>query len=97
MLKATEIIDIKGYSLICKFNNGQLRMVSIDQLMLNEPNMKIVETVLDKTNFLNVRVGSRGQILWPNSATMKDESGESIICEYDMSGEYVYQHSLAIE
>jgi len=91
MIKAQEIVAIESFSIICKFNNGEVKKLDVDKVL--PANDEFAQKILNTSTFNSVRVGSLGQLYWENSAEMKDEKGNIIPCEYDLSPEFVYYNS----
>ena len=97
MIKAEKIIEAKPYYIICRFNNGEVKKLFVEPIILQQKNIFGAEKILDSQIFPLVKIGELGQLYWENIAQMKDEKGKIISCEYDMSPEFVYQNSLAIK
>ncbi len=96
MIKTEKIIEAKPYFIVCKFNNGEIKKLFVEPLFSQNKNSFSAQKILDKDFFGTVRVGDLGQLYWKDAATMKDENGNSISCEYDMSPEFVYFNSQKI-
>ena len=66
----------------------------VDSILQQQPDKAIAHKILMPDFFKTVKIGELGQIYWLDAAQMKDERGNSIKCEYDMSPEFVYHHSI---
>ena len=91
MIKAQEIVAIESFSIICRFNNGEIKRLEVDKVL--PINDERVSKILHKEVFDSVKVGAFGQLFWENIAEIKDEMGNVIVCEYDLSPEFVYYNS----
>ena len=96
MLKAVEIIDCEPYYLVCRFNNGEVKKLFCEQVIRKENNKAIAHKLLDATIFKQEKIGAMGHVYWDKIAEMKDETGNTIICEYDLSPEFVYHNSMKL-
>ena len=97
MIKPIEIIEIQPFFLTFKFNNGEVKKLFVEPILKNESNQLIAEKILKADFFKQVKIGDLGQIYWQNAAFMKDENGNTISCEYDMSPEFIYHNSVKEE
>lgn len=91
-MKAKKIIELKPYYLIFEFENGEIKKLVVDQLLKNQ-NTFSAKRILNPNYFLKAQIGELGQVFWPEAAHIKDLNGELILCEFDMSPEFVYHHS----
>jgi hypothetical protein len=96
MIKPIEITIHPAYSLLCKFSNGELKKLFVEPILLQEKNKKIADKILNPNFFNQVKLGELGQIYWQDAAEMKDEKGNTISCEYDLSPEFVYHYSVKV-
>jgi hypothetical protein len=96
MIKAIEIVECKPYYLICKFNNGEVKRLQCETFLQSEPNKIYAEKILNEEVFSTAKIGALGQVYWDNVAEMKDENGVSMVCEYDLSPEFVYGSSVNV-
>ena len=92
-MKAKKIIELKPYYLIFEFENGEIKKLVVDQF-LNGQDSFSVERILNPSHFVKAQIGSLGQLYWPEAAHMKDINGDMILCEYDMSPEFIYNNSV---
>lgn len=76
-----------------KFSNEELRWLHVKELNLSMHNPTYIQLLFGEEQFKQVKVGELWQIYWLNIAKMKDEYGNSIPCDFDMSPEYVYMNS----
>ena len=95
MIKPIKIVDVAPYYIVCLFNNGELRKFSLEPIFFSKVDKSIIDSIFSENKFNTVKIGTLGQLFWENVATMKDEKGNSISCEYDISPEFVYHHSKA--
>ena len=91
-MKAKKIIELKPYYLVFEFENGEIKKLDVAQF-LNGQNSFSVERILNPSHFAKAQIGSLGQLYWPEAAHIKDIHGDLILCEYDMSPEFVYNNS----
>jgi len=96
MIVPKEIVKIEGFSLLCKFNNGELRELDVKKVLAHKEDDEYVNRILTPTVFPSVKIGEIGQLLWENVARMQDYDGKWIPCEYDMSPEFVYHNSTVV-
>lgn len=96
MIKPIKIIEVAPYYIVCLFNNGELRKLTVEPAFFSKVSKSVNETIFSKNIFSTVKIGELGQLYWKNAATMKDEKGNPIPCEYDISPEFVYHNSKAI-
>jgi len=95
MIKPIKIVDIAPYYIVCLFNNGELRKFTVEPIFFSKVNKSIIDNIFSINTFNTAKIGTLGQLYWDNVATMKDEKGNPISCEYDISPEFVYHHSKA--
>lgn len=93
MIVAKEIVEVNSFSIVCKFNNGEVRKLEVDKIFADKLNDTYIQKILTKAVFDSVKIGDFGQLYWENVAQMKDLDGSMISCEYDMSPEFVYYDS----
>ena len=67
MLKVTDVEYMGDYSLLCWFNNGQIKMVDLEPLL----KYPMFEELKDKTQF--VQFGLDGTLFWANGADIAPE------------------------
>ena len=94
MIKPIEILEARPYYLTCRFNNNEVKKIFIEPILRNEKNQLIAKRILDVDLFCQAKIGELGQIYWRDAAQMKDEKGNIIDCEYDMSPEFIYHNSV---
>jgi hypothetical protein len=97
MIKTVEILDCQPYFLVCRFNNGEVKKLNCETIFKEEANKKYAQKILNTVVFSKVKIGELGQVYWEHAAEMKDEQGNSFTCEYDLSPEFVYHHSIAVK
>jgi hypothetical protein len=96
MIKPIEIIEVRPFYLICRFNNGEIKKLFVEPIFQNQPNKLIAEKILNPDFFCQVQLGELGQIYWADAAQMKDEKGNWMSCEFDISPEFIYYNSASI-
>ena len=96
MIKPVEILSAHPYSVVCRFSSGETRELNVEPLLLAQKNIKGVKKLFDKQVFSQVSIGEVGQLLWKDIITMKNEKGELISAEYDISPEFAYLQSIPI-
>ena len=89
--KIVQITEIGKYYCVCRFSSGIKKKLNIEPLIKAHAGM-ITKDLFDFSIFSQVNIGDFGQLYWSDAATMKDENGALIPCEYDISSEYVYHH-----
>lgn len=55
-----------------------------------------ISKLFDEKIFIQVSIGEVGQLLWKDITTMKNEKGEPVSCEYDISPEFAYKESTPV-
>ncbi len=92
MTRVLEIVDIRGYTLLCRFNNDELRRLDVKPLIENHLHLPGVAKLLENDVFASVKVGECGEIVWPN---IVDNSSDLRLpaWDYDISPEFAYEHS----
>lgn len=95
MLKIIEIKTIDRYSIVCKFNNEEIKKIDLDQALSAAD--KYAHKIMSPDIFRQVKIGELGQLYWENVAEMKDLNGHMISCEYDLSPEFVYYNSKEVD
>ena len=96
MIAAKEIIEVSLFSVVCKFNNGEIRKLDVEKNFADKIEDAYVHNILTKAVFGSVKIGEIGQLYWENAAQMRDLDGKLVLCEYDMSPEFVYHNSTRI-
>lgn len=94
MIKTLEILSVNLFSIICKFNTGEIKVLEMDKVLSTTD--KYSKQILDPTKIKLVKIGEFGQLYWENMAEMRDIDGKMIPCEYDLSPEFVYANSSPI-
>ncbi|MCX6350280.1 MAG: DUF2442 domain-containing protein [Bacteroidetes bacterium] len=97
MIKPTGIIEIKQFQLTIKFNNGEIRRLDMETYLGKQNQHVIKEKIMNADFFKQVKIGELGQILWQDAAWMEDENGNTILCEFDISPEFVYYNSRSVK
>lgn len=97
MLKIVEIISVEPYNVICKFNTGEIKIIALENCISTSSNNVDKAKLLNKEFFKQVQIGKFGELFWADSAFMKNEKNELIPCEFDLSPEFVYHNSRAVE
>ncbi len=81
----------KPFVLLCTFANGEKRLFDLT----NSLNDKYAKRLMNEKVFRQVKIGSFGEVYWENVAEIRNLEGELEACEYDMSAEFIYEHSVA--
>ena len=97
MIKVNKIIEAKPFYIICQFNNGEIKKLMVEDILKNQKNNPYSKKIEDAVFFATVKIGEFGQLYWENGAQMKDEKGNSFVCEYDMSPEFIYHNSVPLK
>ena len=96
MIKAVEIIEVKPYEVICKFNNGEMRQINMQPIILSSNDFVNKQKLLEPNFFKQAAIGAFGQLYWADAAYFKNEKGELVNCEFDLSPEFIYYNSQLI-
>ena len=91
MLRPKEILAINDFKITFKFNNEEVRVIDLGHVLSEKD--KFSDKILQPEVFNTVKIGFLGQFYWENMAEMKDEKGKIILCEYDLSPEFIYHNS----
>ncbi|MEZ4911796.1 MAG: DUF2442 domain-containing protein [Saprospiraceae bacterium] len=94
MRKIVEIKVSHPYILICKFDNGETRMLNLEDVM--DKNGPLSKKVFEGEKFKEARIGDSGEIFWLGIAEMKTKEGGNIPCEYDICPDFAYMKSIPI-
>lgn len=95
MKRILEISYQEPFKIVCSFNNGEQRLLDL-QYALN-PKQKYTQKILNNKTFKKAKIGVFGEIYWEGIAEMKDLEGNTIPCEYDISPDFAYIKSMALE
>ena len=95
MLKVVEIDYLDDSKLLCKFNNGERRVLDLKKT-LNKKDI-YAKIILGSDIVQQAKIGSFGEIFWENAAEIQDLDGSMITCDYDISPEFAYHNSDLIE
>lgn len=93
MERVVEITEIGKYYCVCRFNNGTIKKINIEPLIKSHAN-KLTRNLFDFSIFSEVKIGDVGQLYWADTSTMKDEKGNIIPCEYDISPEFIFHNAV---
>ena len=93
MIKAVEIIDVKPYEVICKFNNGELRQINMKKIIMESNDFVNKQKLLEPEFFKQATIGTFGQLYWADAAFFRNENGELVNCEFDLSPEFIFHNS----
>lgn len=93
MIKATKIVEIAPYYIVCNLNNGVKKRLEILPLIENQKSIQGVELLKDQKIFESAGIGIMGEIFWKDLITIKNERWN-----YDISPEFIfYNGSTVIE
>ena len=93
MIKVSQILEVKPFYIICKFNNGEVKKFNLNEALTQREESRFAKKIQQADVFAQVKIGELGQLYWEGVAEMKDENGKTFVCEYDMSPEFIYHHS----
>ena len=96
MIKPIEILSAKPYIIVCRFSCGETRQLNMEQFIRAQQGIAGISSLFDEKIFTQVSIGEVGQLLWKDVTTMKNEKGEFISCEYDVSPEFAYKESIPV-
>jgi hypothetical protein len=90
MIKVTEIIEAKPYTVICKLSDGTVKHIDVMPLLEKHKHLEGIEKLYDKDIFSKASVGKFGEILWKDIVTTYQENTPTV-WDYDISPEFVAQ------
>ena len=93
MVKVTHIEIVDSQTILCVFNTNERRILDIQKVL--DPEHRLVKKVLHPARFHQAKVGEFGEILWENAGEIRELDGSISPCEYDISPEFAYHHSVA--
>jgi hypothetical protein len=93
MIKITKIEFLSSFKILCEFNNKERRILDLKNSL--DSNHKLVKNILDTQIFKMAKIGEFGEIYWDNAGEIKELDGKITKCEYDISPEFAYYHSVA--
>ena len=80
----------KKNQILCQFDNGENKILDLTTLLKDQYGKRVLrEDLYDKA-----KVGSMGEIVWEKLAEIKNLDGEPEPCDYDISPEFAYHHSV---
>ena len=94
MFRLTNITILDAFQIQCSFNTGETKLLDLTTAL--DTSNKFVKKLLENNFYKTAKIGSFGEIYWENVGEMKDYDGKVIACEYDISPEFVYFHSIKI-
>ena len=94
MLKITEILKFDHYTVICRFNTGEIKALNLHSVLMNHIHIKGVANLLNEELLHQARIGDMGELVWP-SVVQPDTRGDAA-WDYDISPEYFYHHAFTI-
>jgi hypothetical protein len=95
MRKIVEIKVLQPYLIVCKFDNGETRMLNLEEVM--DKNGPLSKQVFEGEKFKEVQIGDSGELFWLGIAEMKTKEGDTIPCEYDICPDFAYMNSIPLE
>ena len=96
MLKITEIVEIAPYNVVCRFNTGEVKKIALESHITSGNHTINKAKLLDKDFFKQVKIGQFGELYWADAAYMQDSNEELLLCEFDLSPEFVYYNATEI-
>ncbi len=94
MLKLSKIEFSENNEILCFFENGELRLFNVRD-SIQDRYIDIITS--DNKIFKSAQIGKFGEIYWADMGEIRDLKGNVILCEYDISPEFVYENSIAIQ
>ncbi len=94
MVKLSKIEFSENNEILCRFENGELRLFNVRD-SIQDRYIDII--VSDNKIFKSAQIGKFGEIYWSDMGEIKDLKGNVILCEYDISPEFVYENSITIQ
>ena len=86
MLKIEKILDIKPYTIVCKFNNGIEKKINVTPLIQLHSHLEGIEKLKDELIFNSAKIGIFGELYWENIITGDDNT----LWNYDISPEFIF-------
>jgi hypothetical protein len=96
MLKILSVRVKDPFLLICEFNTNELKVLNALPIIAHQTQLDGVSQLFDKELFSSVEVGDCGELRWKQIVTVANQ-GESACWDFDISPEYVYEHSKSIK
>jgi len=93
MIRLNEVHILKPYELICKFNNGAVRLLDVLPIINQQLHHEGVSDLLNEKNFANVEIGEFGEITW-RKIVKSTKDGEIEYWDYDISPEFAFYNSV---
>ncbi len=94
MRKLFKIKCINHNEIICFFENGEVRILNLEQSIQD----RYVDKILSNEQiFKSAKIGALGELYWEGIGEIRQLNGEITPCEYDISAEFVYSKSLPFE
>lgn len=94
MLRVVEIIDNNNFSLLCKFNTGEVKKLNVLPIIENHKHLNGIDRLYDNKEFAKVKIGEFGEIFW-SGIVHSNQDGQEFLWDYDISPEYAYFNSQA--
>jgi len=91
MYKITEIAFQDPFKILVWFNNGEKRMVDLEEILDKED--RYGKHIFEGSTFKKARIDPFGGLYWEGMGEMKDLAGKTISCEYDVSPGLIYMRS----
>jgi Protein of unknown function (DUF2442) len=88
MIKVTKILNIDNFNITCLFNNGVVKIIDVEPLLLNHSHLKGIEKLFNQEIFNQAKVGLLGEILWEKIIST-EHNGQAEIWDYDVSPELI--------
>ncbi len=93
MIRLIDVHILKPYELVCKFNNGDERLLHVLPIINQQLHIEGVSDLLNEKNFANVEVGELGEITWRKIVKTKN-NGIVEFWDYDISPEFAFYNSV---
>ena len=92
MVKVTEILEAKPYTVICKLSDGTIRRVDVGPLLQKHKHLEGIEKLYDEKVFNKAFVGNFGEIVWKDIVTTYQQNVPTV-WDYDISPEFVAEYA----
>ncbi len=93
MIRITEIVEVKPFEIICKFNNGAVKNLKVKPLLDNHKHLHGIDKLYSEDQFRKVRIGKMGELVWDNIISIS-YNGKETVWDYDISPEFALENSV---
>ena len=92
MIRVEKIISIKPYQLTCKFNDGVIKTIDVEKLLIAQKHLNGIDKLFQEDIFMKVHVGNFGEIVW-DGIINTFHNDKILNWDYDISPEFAYSIS----